>query len=59
MFKFRQGCMDTAAMQRHRCVRRKGTVFMSESLDVGHLFGTEIAVAVVWRQLDVGMVSYF
>lgn len=30
-----------------RCVERKGTVCMYESLNVGHLFGTEIVVVVV------------
>lgn len=44
---------------KHRCVQRKGTVCMYESLYVGHLFGTEIAVVVVRGQLDVGIVSYF
>lgn len=32
---------------------------MYESMYVGHLFGTEIAVVVVRGQLDVGTVSYF
>lgn len=31
---------------KHRCVQRKGTVCMYESMNVGHLFGTEIVVVV-------------
>lgn len=51
--------MDTAAMQNTDEIQRKHTVFMYESLNVGHLFGSETAVVVVRGQLGVGIVSYF